>query len=230
MTVLNPTNNLIKYFGQVPYPDSMALQDKSVEQVRQKIASESHSSARSDFACSVLGFEYDRVLTLGKRLDPQRVDLDALHQRFSIFSSDRGGLITLHNRGQLVIYPNLPLKQLGIGIRDYLRILCNTTAEFIHEHFQLNSMWNQDAPEGVFVEGYKVAFIGVRIENGVSKHGISLNIRNDVSEFSLFAPCGQRSLRIGNLSDLSQVSQSHELSHYFQHWCDLFQQKLKQSP
>ncbi|MFN7905481.1 MAG: lipoyl(octanoyl) transferase LipB [Pseudobdellovibrionaceae bacterium] len=175
----------------------------------------------------VLGFEYDHVLTLGKRAQlsfHQESKQDQIHSRnFSIHSTDRGGLITLHNIGQLVIYPILPLKTLGFGVRDYLRILCSATENFLKQSYQISCTWDMDHPDGIFVKNQKVAFIGIRVIQGVTKHGIALNLWNNVSEFNLFTPCGQKALEIVNLQsickEINKPISTSDMPFIFDEWC-----------
>ncbi len=206
----------------------MALQKAAMDQVMGQVESsfKTNEHSKSAFPITVSGFEYDRVLTLGKRVDKKSIDIQSLTQHFSVFPSDRGGLMTLHNQGQLVIYPHLPLRNLDIGVREYLSILCQTTEEFIQKYFQLSSQWNHHSPDGIFVGNQKVGFIGVRIEKGISKHGLALNICNNTSEYNLFTPCGHQSLLVGNLADLSPNAPKQALSDHFNKWCEIFKNKL----
>ncbi len=214
MTASNPIISNFYFAGESSYPDSMAYQDKCAEGVLR------------DGTSQILGYEYDRVLTLGKRaMSPS--DVAGLSSKFSIHSVDRGGLITLHNRGQLVIYPILPLRQMRLGIRDYLRILCQTTTGVLDELFSILAHWNLDHPDGVFVGQEKIAFIGIRVDRGVSKHGISINLRNDTSEFQLFTACGRGDLRVVSVKGLIPESQTVCLRTFFQAWCEEFHRQIQ---
>lgn len=210
MIASNHTINDIYYVGESSYPDSVAFQEKCVEDVL------NHGSSK------ILGYEYDRVLTLGKRIDQEALLNEPALKGFFLHSTDRGGLITLHNRGQLVIYPILPLRQMKLGVRDYLRLLCQTTEKVLQTCYGISSHWDANHPDGVFVGKEKIAFIGIRVDRGVSKHGISINIQNNTSEFRLFTACGQNSLMATSVQTLCPEAKLEGLKPFFLQWCEEF--------
>ena len=114
--------------------------------------------------------------------------------------TDRGGQITYHGPGQLVMYPLLLLKRYGIGVKALVEVLeqsvINTLAEF-----RIEAERKTDAP-GVYVQGAKIAALGLRIRRGTSYHGLSLNIDMDLAPFTNIDPCGYQGLRVTQLKDL----------------------------
>ena len=203
------------YLGQCTYPESFAIQEECLQKVL------------NFGSTKILGCEYDRVLTLGKRVPMEQLQNDFRLKQFSIHSTDRGGLITLHNRGQLVIYPLLSLREMALGVRDYLRVLCRTTEFFLRQHYGIESHWKFDHPDGLFVGNQKIAFIGIRVDRGISKHGISLNICNDTSEFGLFTACGQEGLSVTNIQTLCPQTAMGDLKLIFHRWCEEFHRQLQ---
>ncbi len=101
---------------------------------------------------------------------------------------DRGGQITYHGPGQLVAYPMLNLKRHKLGVRELVTEIEQSLIELL-AHYQIAAQARPDAP-GVYVEGRKVASLGLRIRKGCSFHGLALNVDMDLSPFLRINPCG----------------------------------------
>jgi lipoate-protein ligase B len=182
----------------------MAIQDQAYELVKS-----------SGFPV-VLGFEYYPVITLGKRASVSEEILSGLpeleRQGFEIAETDRGGQATLHSPGQLVIYPLVDIKKLGISVRQYVSLLEQTTILWL-EKYKLIAQAAEDA--GVFTEHGKIAFIGLRVDRGITRHGISINISNDLSLFRTIRACG---LASRSLDSLFSRGVEIELKAAFEEW------------
>jgi lipoyl(octanoyl) transferase len=114
--------------------------------------------------------------------------------------SDRGGKITYHGPGQVIIYTLINLNQFDIKITNLVRIFEESIIEFLS---QFNISGNQQAgAPGVYVNSKKLASIGLRIKNNQTYHGISINNHMDLSPFSLIDPCGYKNLKMTQLKDL----------------------------
>ena len=114
--------------------------------------------------------------------------------------SDRGGNITYHGPGQVIIYTLINLNQFDIKITKLVRIFEESIIEFLS---QFNISGNQQAgAPGVYVNLKKLASIGLRIKNNQTYHGISINNHMDLSPFSLIDPCGYKNLKMTQLKDL----------------------------
>jgi len=113
---------------------------------------------------------------------------------------DRGGQVTYHGPGQLMIYPLLDLKRANFGVRDLVTALERSTIDLLDE-FGLASVARKDAP-GVYVNARKVASVGLRIRRGASYHGMALNIDVDLEPFSRINPCGFSDLEVTDLRAL----------------------------
>ncbi|MHC8442068.1 MAG: lipoyl(octanoyl) transferase LipB [Candidatus Eutrophobiaceae bacterium] len=135
--------------------------------------------------------------TLGMNGDPTHIpnpgDIPIVH-------SDRGGQATYHGPGQLVIYPLLDLKRSGLTVKGYVRALEQAVIDLLAD-LKLNAHRLHGAP-GVYVEGAKVASLGVRIRRGYSYHGLALNVNMDLTPFQSIRVCGIRDLRVTQLADL----------------------------
>jgi len=127
---------------------------------------------------------------------------------------DRGGQVTYHGPGQLVVYPLLDLKRLRIGIRELVAALENAVIELC-AGFGIHAEARSDA-RGVYVEGRKLASIGLRIRRGCSYHGLALNVVNDLEPFSRINPCGYEGLQLVRLAELAPVSSLDDLTRRFE--------------
>ena len=122
---------------------------------------------------------------------------------------DRGGKITYHGPGQLIIYTLINIKKNNLTIRQLVSILENSVIDFLKKN-KINSYSKIEAP-GVFIDGKKICSIGLRIKKDYAYHGLSFNVDMDTKPFTLIDPCGFPSLKMSQLSDFnikSTVEQS----------------------
>jgi lipoyl(octanoyl) transferase len=117
-----------------------------------------------------------------------------------VIKVDRGGQVTYHGPGQLVAYVLIDLRRRGLTVRGLVRSLEQGTLDLLAE-LGLPGERSAGAP-GVYVAGAKVAALGLRIRNGCSYHGLSLNVDMDLTPFNAIDPCGYPDLRVTQLSDL----------------------------
>lgn len=113
---------------------------------------------------------------------------------------DRGGQVTFHGPGQLVVYPLLDVRRLGIGVRQLVVALENAVIDFVAQ-WNILAVGKRDAP-GIYVDGRKLASIGLRIRRGCSYHGLALNVAMDLEPFQRINPCGYRGLEVIDLRSL----------------------------
>jgi lipoyl(octanoyl) transferase len=127
-----------------------------------------------------------------------------------IVNSDRGGQITYHAPGQLIIYPLLNIERLQLNVRQLVtlleQIMISTLAQY-----GLNAIAKNDAP-GVYIDNKKIGSIGLRIKKGCSYHGLSLNNSLDLAPFKSINPCGFRDLEVTKLQDLGVNINNQELA------------------
>jgi lipoyl(octanoyl) transferase len=117
-----------------------------------------------------------------------------------VIQVDRGGQVTFHGPGQVVAYCLLDVRRLGLGVRALVTALERSVIELLAAH-GIVAHARPDAP-GVYVEGAKVASLGLRIRQGRSYHGLSLNVAMDLEPFARINPCGLPGLRVTQLRDL----------------------------
>jgi lipoyl(octanoyl) transferase len=118
----------------------------------------------------------------------------------SVVQTDRGGQVTYHGPGQLVVYPLLDLRRLELGVRDLVTLLEQAVVGFLGQ-WGIVSAARPDAP-GVYVDGKKIASLGLRVRRGCCFHGLSLNVNMDLSPFLRINPCGYNGLQMTQLADL----------------------------
>ena len=116
---------------------------------------------------------------------------------------DRGGQVTYHGPGQLVIYPLVDLRRAGLGVRDLVTALERSVIDYADE-LGIRAECRKNAP-GVYVDGRKLASLGIRVRRGASYHGIALNVSVDLEPFGRINPCGYAGLEMTRLADLSPV-------------------------
>lgn len=116
-----------------------------------------------------------------------------------VVQTDRGGQVTYHGPGQLVAYPLLDLRRRGLGVRDLVTLLEQAVVEFLGR-WGIAAAARPEAP-GVYVQGKKIASLGLRVRRGCSYHGLSLNVNMDLAPFLRINPCGYNGLQMTQLAD-----------------------------
>jgi lipoyl(octanoyl) transferase len=135
--------------------------------------------------------EHEPVLTMGKNSDGANLlfSRDVYQkQGVEIFDTERGGQVTAHMPGQLVVYPILNMAKLHLSVRDYVWILEESVIKTLG-FFGITSHRDDEHP-GVWVGHEKICAVGVRLKARTSMHGLALNIQNDLSLFGRIIPCG----------------------------------------
>ncbi len=162
--------------------------------------------------------EHPPVFTLGRNGKQAHI-LDA--GNIPVIPIDRGGQVTFHGPGQLVIYFLIDLKRRKLGVRQLVTYIEDSIVKFLASH-QVVANSDPKAP-GVYVNKKKIAALGLRISKGCSTHGLSLNVDMDLSNFKRINPCGYKGLEVTqcknvgvNLS-LEEVAQAltHQLITFF---------------
>lgn len=134
---------------------------------------------------------------------------------------DRGGQVTYHGPGQLLAYVMLDLRRLGIGVRDLVDALEQSVVEWLQSHGVVASA-RPDAP-GVYVDGAKLAALGLRVKRGCSYHGLALNVDMDLAPYSRINPCGHEGMRITQVRELGIDLTVDEVA---QQWLAYFAREL----
>ena len=193
--------HVVRHLGKVDYePTWRAMQ----------AFAETRDAAAAD---EIWFLEHPPVFTLGLNgsrehlLDPGDIP---------VVQVDRGGQVTYHGPGQLVVYPLLDLGRSGLGVRALVCALERAVIRCV-AGYGITANGNRAAP-GVYVEGRKLASIGLRIRRNCSYHGLALNVNMDLEPFRRIKPCGFRNLEVtqlaalGALRDLGRVAADLEVA------------------
>ena len=140
--------------------------------------------------------DHPPVYTQGQAGKPEHLLLTG---SIPVVQSDRGGQVTYHGPGQLVGYLLIDLDRLGLGARAFVEAVEDALAAAVRS-FGINAVANRDA-HGVYVDGRKIASIGMRIRRGCSYHGFALNVGMDLAPFRGINPCGYAGLDMCQLRD-----------------------------
>ena len=155
-------------------------------------------SRQADSADEIWLLQHPPVLTLGLNGKPEHI----LNKgNIPVVEIDRGGQVTYHGPGQLVVYCLLDLKRRKLGVRQVVSALENSVIDYLASQGVVASA-RKDAP-GVYVDGAKISALGLRVRRGCCYHGLSLNIDMDMSPFKQINPCGYEDLPVTQLKDLS---------------------------
>lgn len=168
--------------GLTDFPSALELQK---ETLRRRQADETEDT--------LFLLQHPPTFTLGKRGNAANLlvsEKDLEEKKIPLVQTDRGGDITFHGPGQLVAYPVIKLERHYQGVRSYVSLLEKTVVETLAE-FGIASKVESQFP-GVWTGDEKIAALGVRIQRGVSTHGISLNVNPDLAYFEWMVPCGIR--------------------------------------
>jgi lipoyl(octanoyl) transferase len=166
-----------RWLGRVPFGDALALQEQIVARKRANCSSDDE----------LLLLEHDPVYTIGRTPDQSSL-LDTAHLPHPLFEINRGGQATYHGPGQLIGYPILDLHRCGQDLHRYLRWLEQLLIEFLAMH-HIDAI-RREGLTGVWVDGRKIASIGVGVRHWITMHGFALNVAGDLSPFNFIVPCG----------------------------------------
>ncbi|WP_251978295.1 lipoyl(octanoyl) transferase LipB [Salinicola avicenniae] len=140
--------------------------------------------------------EHDPVFTQGRAGKSEHLLMPG---DIPVVATDRGGQVTYHGPGQVVLYPLLDVRRRGLGVRELVTLLEESVVDLLAD-YGVASRACPDAP-GVYVGEAKIASLGLRIRRGCSFHGVALNVNMDLTPFSRINPCGYAGLSMTQLSD-----------------------------
>ena len=145
--------------------------------------------------------EHEPVFTLGQAGKWEHVLMPG---DIPVIPVDRGGQVTYHGPGQIVAYPLLDLRRLGVGVREYVHRIEQAVIDTLVE-------WNlvaarKDGAPGVYINGAKIAALGIRVRRGCTFHGLAFNVAMDLEPFRRINPCGFQGLQVTQMLDLGGPS------------------------
>ena len=142
--------------------------------------------------------EHRSIFTQGLSGKPEHL---LKKSEIDVIQSDRGGQITYHGPGQLIVYCLIDIKRLGIGVKEMVRIIEKSIIDLLGD-YSIPSHKIAGAP-GVYVDGSKIAALGLKVKRGKTYHGLSLNVDMNLSPYKLINPCGYRDLNVTQMSNLT---------------------------
>ncbi len=145
--------------------------------------------------------EHAPVFTLGQAGKPEHV---LAAGDIPVVQVDRGGQVTYHGPGQLVVYPLLNLPRLKIGVREYVCKIEQSIIDTLGD-WNIEAVRRDGAP-GVYVNDAKIAALGIRVRRGCTFHGLAFNVAMDLEPFQRINPCGYAGLQVVSLADLGGPS------------------------
>ena len=176
---------VVRHLGEVGYHDTwQKMQDFT-------------NSRQSGTPDELWFLQHPPVYTLGKNAKPEHI-LNAAD--IPVVDSDRGGQVTYHGPGQVVVYTLLNLSRLKLGVRELVTTLEQAIVELLADYDVL-ARARREAP-GVYVNDAKIAALGLRVRKGCSFHGLALNVDMDLEPFSRINPCGYEGLEVTQLKNL----------------------------
>ncbi len=176
----------VRRLGRVEYgPTWRAMQDFTAQ----------HTAGTPD---ELWLLEHPPVYTLG--VAGRAAHLPRVANGIPVVKTDRGGQITYHGPGQVVIYALLDLRRRGLAVRPLVRLMENAVIDLLAA-YGVTAAGRLEAP-GVYVNGAKVAALGLRIRDGRCYHGLAFNVDMDLSPFHVIDPCGYSGLAITQARDL----------------------------
>ena len=186
-------NLVVKRLGRVDYePTFQAMQDFTAQR-------------NAETPDELWIVEHPPVYTLGQAGKPEHILRDV---GIPLVKIDRGGQVTYHGPGQVVIYMLLDLPRLKIKVRELVSAIEQAVIDLLAGYGVTAE--RRDGAPGVYVGDAKIAALGLRIRNGCSYHGVSLNVEMDLSPFDAINPCGYAGLRVIQTKDLNIPLTAHE--------------------
>jgi len=191
-------------------PQKLIVRDLGIQdyepawQAMQTFTANRDSTTEDELWC----LEHPPVFTMG--LNGKKEHLLNI-KNIPVINIDRGGQVTYHGPGQLVIYTLIDLERLGIGVKELVSIIENAVIQLLRQ-YGIDAQGKENAP-GVYVDGAKIAALGLRIKKNKSYHGLSLNVDMDLSPFQQINPCGYAGMDVTQIADLKTGSDLSQVKH-----------------
>ncbi|VVA92682.1 unnamed protein product, partial [Arabis nemorensis] len=183
------------YDQLIPYKKAWSWQ-KSI--VNEKKALIDKSQECSD---TVILLQHSPVYTMGTGSSEDYLNFDIKNAPFDLYRTERGGEVTYHGPGQLVMYPIINLRNHKMDLHWYLRMLEEVVIRVLSSAFSIKAS-RLDGLTGVWVGNQKVAAIGIRVSKWMTYHGLALNVTTDLTPFNWIVPCGIRNRWVGSIKGL----------------------------
>ncbi len=204
------------------------MEYKEAHDLQLKIVKLNHQEAIENV---LLMLEHPPVLTVGINGKDNNILIneDVLGEMgVKVFRSNRGGDVTYHGPGQVVAYPIINLKNIGKSVKDYVRLLEETSIELLREEYGVSADRKPGFP-GVWVGNDKITAIGCAVKRWVTMHGFALNANTNLEHFKWINPCGFTDKGVTSLERLLGQPQDIDLviNHIIKHFNSLFKMKTE---
>jgi lipoyl(octanoyl) transferase len=166
--------------GVTPYPIALIDMEIAVE------------AAQNGMGECVLVTEHECLISAGRSFSQD--DFLSHNTEIPVYYPRRGGMVTIHSLGQIVIYPIINLRKRGLNVGGYVSILEEWMIRVLRVLGIMACV--SEVGRGVWTQSSKIGFIGIRVVKGIASHGLCLNISNDLELFGNIIPCGMRNLEI----------------------------------
>ncbi|KAH9602698.1 hypothetical protein KSS87_018267 [Heliosperma pusillum] len=224
----------------VPYGKAWALQ--------KAIVKEKKTLMEKNIECpdTVIVLQHPPVYTLGTGSSEMFMKFDVNNPPYDVFRTERGGEVTYHGPGQLVMYPIINLRNHKMDLHWYLRTLEDVVIRVLSSAFSIKAS-RLEGLTGVWVGNQKLAAIGIRVSQWIAYHGLALNVSTDLAPFQQIVPCGIQDRQVGSIEQLLKGDQTSydqsstdernaansvliEIAHnsLIKEFCEVFQLKLEQ--
>ncbi|PWA80351.1 biotin/lipoate A/B protein ligase family [Artemisia annua] len=238
ISLAQPTTSLRRcecydmYKEVVPFAEAWSWQ-KSIVEERKKLI-----TIDEDISDSLIVLQHEPVYTLGTASSDNNLNFDVKDSPLPLYQTERGGEVTYHGPGQLVMYPLLNLRYQKMDLHWYLRALEEVVIRVLSSTFSLKAS-RVEGLTGVWVGDKKLAAIGIRVARWLTYHGLALNVTTDLSPFNRIIPCGIRDRGVGSIKGLLNEHSSTydddkliEIAHesLLNEFCEVFQVDLFQQP
>jgi lipoate-protein ligase B len=183
---------LLRDLGTMPYRDALDVQRQTHARV-----------VDGDLPGALLLVEHPPVITIGRRGKREHIladDARLAQLGIDLVETDRGGDVTYHGPGQVVLYPIVRLADRGIGIGSYMRLLEQVVIDVVAAYGVAAE--RDHCATGVWIGGAKLCAMGVRVRRGITMHGLAVNVATDMTHFDAIVPCGLAGRPVTSLAQL----------------------------
>ncbi|CDY23274.1 BnaA08g12720D [Brassica napus] len=183
------------YDQLVPYKKAWTWQKSLVEEKKILL------DRNQDCPDTLILLQHSPVYTMGTGSSEEYLNFNIKDAPFDVYRTERGGEVTYHGPGQLVMYPIINLRNHEMDLHWYLRTLEEVVIRVLSSAFSITAS-RLDGLTGVWVGNQKVAAIGIRVSKWITYHGLALNVTTDLAPFNSIVPCGIRDRQVGSIKGL----------------------------
>ncbi|XP_022752254.1 plastidial lipoyltransferase 2-like [Durio zibethinus] len=185
----------------IPYGKAWSWQKQIVKQKKALV------QKNEDCPDTLIILQHNPVYTMGTSSSEKYLNFDIKEAPFDVYRTERGGEVTYHGPGQLVMYPIINLRNHKMDLHWYLRALEEVVIRVLSSTFSIKAS-RLEGLTGVWAGNQKLAAIGIRVAQWITYHGLALNVSTDLTPFSWIVPCGLQDRQVGSIKGLLQEFQS----------------------